>query len=95
MELRGAACDYQGYDGNDPLRWLAIQAGQYVVREDVHYSVKPTHVVAFRTYPGEDCEDANFGLATYPAVIVVPDPNTGRNRRLQTGLKGWCWEFLL
>ena len=50
-ELKGDACDYQGYDGNDPLRWLAIQAGQHVVREDVHYSVKPR---SFRSRRGHE-----------------------------------------
>ena len=36
--------------------------------------MKPTHVIAFRTYPGEDCEEANFGLCTYPAFHPRPGP---------------------
>ena len=58
------------------------------MREDVHHSVKPTHVIAFRTYPGEDCEDANFGLATYPAAIFVPDPRTGTQPPAADGTDG-------
>ena len=90
-ELTGDACDYEKYDRDDPLRWLAIQAGQYVVRESVHYSVAPKHVVAFSTYPGEGCEQANFGLCLYPGVRDIQDPRTGQPRRLRTELKGWCW----
>ena len=46
----------------------AIQAGQYVEREGIHYRVKPKHVIAFTTDPGEGCEQANFGLCLYPAT---------------------------
>ena len=30
--------------------------------------VKPKHVIAFVTDPGEDCEAANFGLACIPPL---------------------------
>jgi hypothetical protein len=90
-ELRGGSCDYQRHVGNNPLRWLAIQAEQLVERENNYYRVKPKHVIAFTAYPGEECEPANFGLCLYPATIFVPDPKTGLNCRLQTELKGWCW----
>ena len=90
-ELKGGSCDYQYYVGNNPLRWLAIQAGQYVEDGDTHYSVKPKHIIAFSSDPGEGCETANFGLCLYPATILVPDPKGRGNRRIQTGLKGWCW----
>jgi hypothetical protein len=73
------------------LRWLSIQAGQHVERDDVHYGVKPKHVVAFSTWPGEGCEEANFGLCLYPGVLKIADPRTGHDRRLRTGLTGWCW----
>ena len=91
VELKGEACDFQTYDGNDPLRWLAIQAGQYVEHEGSHYRVKTKHVIAFSTYPGEGCEAANFGLAVYPAALCVQDTSTRRNRKLRTELAGWCW----
>ena len=74
------------------MRWLAIQAGQLVEREENDlYRVQPKHFIAFTAYPGEECEPANFGLGLYPAAIFVPDPRTGLSYRLQTGLKGWCW----
>ena len=90
-ELKGGSCNPDCYLGNNPLRWLAIQAEQLVERENTYYRVKPKHVIAFTAYPGDDCEPANFGLALYPATIFVPDPNTGLNCRLPTGLKRWCW----
>ena len=58
VELKGRNCDHQNYQGNDPLRWLVIQAGQYVEHGGIHYQVKPKHLVAFSTYPGEGSEQA-------------------------------------
>ncbi len=91
VELKGRACDHHNYQGNDPLRWLVIQAGQYVEFGDCHYQVKPKHFVAFSCDPGEGSEQANFGLAMYPPAIFPRDPITGRGHKVDTGLKGWCW----
>jgi hypothetical protein len=91
VELKGGSCNHEYYVGNNPLRWLAIQAGQLVEREGNYYRVKPKHVIAFSADPGDGCEPANFGLCLYPATIFVPDPRTGLNCRLRTELKGWSW----
>jgi hypothetical protein len=91
VELKGSHCDHKTYNGNNPLRWLAIQAGQFVVEEDSHYSVMPRHIVAFSTDPGDGCEEATFGLAVYPAFLYVRQPGTRNSRKVATGLKGWCW----
>jgi hypothetical protein len=91
VELTGSGCDYQKYDGNDPLRWLIVQSGQHVEREGAYYRVKPKHVVAFTTSPGNGCEEANLGLALYPSVILLPKQVGEHQRSLRTGLKGWCW----
>lgn len=91
VELTGDACDCEKRDRDNPHRWLLIQAGQYIEREGIHYHVDPKHVIAFSTDPGEGCEQANFGLCLYPAVINITDPRTGQPRKLRTGLKGWCW----
>lgn len=91
VELKGGACDYENRDRDNPLRWLLIQSGQYVERDGCHYGVKPRHVIAFSTSPGDGCEDANFGLCLYPGVLDITDPRTGVARRLRTELKGWCW----
>lgn len=86
VELAGEACDFQQYDRDNPLRWLAVQAGQYVVRDNCHYRVPPVHVIAFTTWPGEGCEEANFGLGVYPKTIEVSG-----TARLRTGIKSWSW----
>jgi len=91
VELSGDACDFQNYDRHHPLRWLLIQAGQLVVRDDMHYRVTPKHIIAFSTDAGEGCEQANFGLGVYPLRISVEDPRTGRGSMLRTALKGWSW----
>jgi hypothetical protein len=91
VELAGDACDFEKQDREHPYRWLLIQAGQWLVRDDVHYRVKPKHVIAFGTDPGEDCEPANFGLCLYPGVLDITDSRTGLARKLRTQLKGWCW----
>ena len=86
VELKGEACDYNQCDREDPLRWLLIQAGGSV-RLDEHSSIQvsPTHLLAFTTWPGEGCEEANFGLCRYPATTVH------QGKRIKTGLIGWSW----
>jgi hypothetical protein len=91
VELKGDACDFEKYDRDNPLRWLVIQSGQFVVHAGIHYHVEPKHIVAFSCDPGEGCEQANLGLTLYPAVLAVQDPRSGRARKLRTELKGWCW----
>jgi len=104
VKLAGPECDYESRDHEDPHRWLLIQAGQYVVRStrdggEAHYSVAPTHVIAFDTLPGPGCEPANFGLCRYPAYLEVAETEryvSGQGfvqprRRIRTGLSGWRW----
>ena len=90
-ELDGDRCDLRTYEGNDPLRWLAVQAGQLVEHDGTYHRVQPTAIVAFTTWPGEGCEAANFGLAVYPKVLYLRDPIKRQTTKLETGLKGWCW----
>lgn len=87
VEFKGNEVSYD--DKDDPHRWLKIQSGQYVDEGGgrLSYSVRPLHIIAFTAYPGDGCEDANFGLCTYPGTIVVP----GSKRRLRTNLTGWSW----
>lgn len=91
VELKGDACEFDRYDRDHPHRWLMIQAGQFVEREGIHYTVAPKHVVAFSCDVGDGCEEANFGLCTYPGVLDITDPRTGHARRLRTELGGWNW----
>lgn len=92
VELTGNACDYQKCAGDDPHRWLLIQATGNVRRDPYSYSVPPRHVLAFSTLPGDGCEQANFGLCLYPASIEVENHEWPfGQRKVRTGLGGWSW----
>jgi hypothetical protein len=45
--------------------------------------VTPTRLIGFTTRPGEGCEEANFGLCKFPAVVETTDGP------LKTRLSGW------
>ena len=96
FELSAEQCDYSKRDRDDPLRWLLVQSeakvdlkqNQQDSEEQTKFErhrVRPVHLIAFATWPGEGCEEANFGLCRYPAVI---ETETGR---LDTGLTGSQW----
>jgi hypothetical protein len=78
--------DLEKLPKDHPHRWLLIQAGAFVHRDDAHFQVKPDQLIAFSTWPGEGCEQANFGLAMYPSVISDP-----HNKKVRTGLPPWSW----
>jgi hypothetical protein len=96
VELSGEQCNFNKRDTDDPLRWLLIQAGGSVKVKssprvakgewgDFCFTALPTQVMAFKAWPGEGCEDSNFGLCKYPAVIETTD---GPHK---TNLFGWRW----
>ncbi len=95
VELSGSACDYQQYDREHAHRWLLIQAAQHINdprHEGYSYSVAPEHVIAFSTWPGAGCEEANIGLCQYPAFMEVDNPACrGQRQRIATRLGGWRW----
>ncbi len=96
IEFRGEECDFNKCVDNDPYRWLLIQAQEDLAlpvepREKRRgigrsRSISPLHIIAFSTYPGDGCEQANFGLCSFPREIV--DSEFGR---LDTKLRGWSW----
>jgi hypothetical protein len=93
VDLSGNECDYDKRDKDDPLRWLLIQAQASVSLKHLpgesEYSsrrVSPVRMIAFTAWPGEGCEESNFGLCQYPAEIL--DPHHGK---LKTKLSGWRW----
>jgi hypothetical protein len=90
LEFKGEDADYDQTDKENEDRWFKIQSGAYVTIDDRHYSVQPSHIVGFRTWPGEGCEPANFGLCRYPAFLDAPT-DSGRKKRLATKLNGWRW----
>ena len=95
IELAGPQCDYEQFGQDNPNRWLLIQAGAYVddpKHEHYSYRVTPTHIIAFATWPGRGCENANLGFCRYPAYIEVQDPvMRWQTRKVATRLSGWCW----
>ncbi len=91
-ELTGDQCRFEKRDPEDALRWLLIQAGAKVslplgVAEASarRYRIPPQRLIAFSTWPGEGCEEANFGLCQYPPVLATA------SGELKTGLSGWRW----
>lgn len=90
VEFSGEQADFNNVPADDPNRWLLVQSGQYVVNGNRHFNVRPTQLIAFSTSPGDGCEDANFGLAVYPATIEVEiDP--WKPKTIRTGLARWSW----
>jgi hypothetical protein len=90
VELSGPECNPDRRDRNDPLRWLLIQATESVElkshgRCQSWAEVMPSRLIAFRTWPGEGCEAANFGLGQFPATLDTP------RGVIRTGLTGWHW----
>ena len=94
VELSGEQCDANKRGQDDPLHWLLIQAEEDVeivarryTRDGRTYRayqrVRPTRLIAFTAWPGEGCEESNFGLGQYPAEVQSPDGP------LKTRLSGW------
>jgi hypothetical protein len=86
VEFSGTACEPNNHDKDDSHRWLLIQAGATLKNQDRWFHVAPTKVIAFSTWPGDGCEQANFGLATYPSTIEIKP-----GRSVRTRLGGWRW----
>ena len=91
VELAGRECDAGDRDRDAPLRWLLMQARQLVVVGDEYHQLPPHQLVAFSTWPGEGCEQANFGLGIYPRTMEIEDWS-GTKRTLRTGIKRWSWK---
>jgi hypothetical protein len=89
VNLEGDACDFNQRDQKDPLRWLLCQADVMIKLDgDRYLNVLPLRVIAFSTWPGQGCEEANFGLSLFPATIEH------QGRRIKTNLDGWrCSSF--
>ncbi len=85
VEVGNNSADFDKLGQDDPNRWLMIQAGQYLVRDNRQYRITPTQLIAFSTLPGDGCEEANFGLAVYPKTIEID------GKRVRTNLGDWSW----
>ncbi len=109
QSLEGKACDFTRCRRDDPDRWLIIQSrgsincvsgagGRYrAVGEDENWNstldLIPRAVVAFTAWPGEGCEEANFGLRLLPARLQV-HTTSGEPYWLAAAKRdrGWTWD---
>ena len=83
VEFVGVAADYEHYKHSDSLPWLLRQAVEIIWSEDEsHFDVKPEHVIAFSTNPGDGCTPASFGLVLIPTT-------------LDSERHGWSWIILV
>ena len=92
LDLSGPAADFDECPHDDPNRWLLVQAGQYLDDPNdshVSYRLNPSRVIAFSAWPGEGCEEANFGLCQYPRYLRVE--RHGHRRNIPTNRPGWSW----
>lgn len=94
----GPECDYQRRKGqDDPWAWVLIQAmGNVQLKKavdgsrygvgGVSMSLSPLEAILFRTWPGEGCEEANFGLCRFPKSVLYEEI------KFPTKLgTGWHW----
>jgi hypothetical protein len=86
VEFSGAACDFRTTAQDDRIRWLLVQSRRMTSIGRGYRFITPIQVLAFSTWPGEECEAANFGLALYPETTKTEEG------MLSTGLSGWSWE---
>ncbi|MCL5056733.1 MAG: hypothetical protein M1130_01790 [Actinobacteria bacterium] len=86
LHFVGKMANHRSHEGKDEHTWALIQATAYVQVGNISIGVPPKEVYFFSVWPGEECEEANFGLAKYPATI------TYGGRKIPTGLGGaWRW----
>jgi hypothetical protein len=96
VELAGDQCDFNQRDQEDPHRWLLIQAEddvEIVSQRRViggqtcrsYQRVQPLRIIGFKAWPGEGCEQSNFGLCKFPAVVET------EGGPIKTKLSGWRW----
>lgn len=84
------AADFERHynDRDSEWRWAVIQAGAYVKIPGERYSslsVNPSGGYLFRMWPGDGCEQANFGLLTFPAKVEY------HGQMIPTRLPGLRW----
>lgn len=85
VEFHCEQTNFKMLSADDPHRWLLIQAMHLLEHGEAFHFVLPSHVIAFRTWPGDGCEAANFGLCRYPATIEID------GQPVSTNCDGWLW----
>jgi hypothetical protein len=88
VEFEGAEADHESSGKDDEYRWFKIQAGGNLSIGENFFEVKPLHIIGFQTWPGDGCEQANFGLCKYPSSIDLPK-RVGKSKKQATKMDGW------
>lgn len=88
--FKGRLADWQNYEQCSDFVWPLIQATECMEHEEYGrkylVDVPPKEVYLFSAWPGEECEEANFGLAKYPSTVDF------HGKKLQTNLgDSWHW----
>lgn len=91
VEFKGEDCDFHKADKDDEYRWLKVQSQQYI-DGGIHSfaGVIPSRIIAFTTWPGEGCEEANFGLCLYPESIEIEGENVSTGLGTGSLWKSFC-----
>ena len=94
--LSGSDCVFDRNNRDNPHNWLICQSQGTLRLKDTHdmgggkmgdswLNITPTHIIAFNAWPGEGCEESNFGFCLYPATVEH------RGNQIRTKLSGWRW----
>lgn len=87
VHFKGDECDFNKCDKESEHRWLLIQSQVHLHKLNYYLMVNPIEIYAFSTWPGDGCEQANFGLCRYPASFDAKELG-----KLRTGKgTGWHW----
>jgi len=101
----GDAADFSQSKKDDDKRWFLIQcqahanfkydrqgrptrAGWRISRFSM--SFPPAKVIGFSAWPGEGCEEANFGMCRFPERVEVKGED-GLPHSVSLGKPGWSW----
>src|SRR2546427_725351 len=82
VDLSGEECNSDKRGKDDPLGWLLVQAeGDIELTSErgmiggqtyqTSQRVQPNQIIAFTAWPGQGCEESNFGLCKFPAVVAT------------------------
>lgn len=76
-------------DRSDPDYPIKTNANRGIFYGRYHFTVPAQQGIYFQVWPGEGCETALVGLATYPKTIIRQIDH--QFEQIETNLNGWCW----
>lgn len=76
-------------DQSEPQYKIKENANRGIFYGQYHFTIPAQQGIYFQVWPGEGCETALLGLATYPKTIVRQIDD--QFEQIETNLSGWCW----